>query len=188
MSCIGIGLSKTLIMMKRKRDIVKIIFLDIDGVMNSRQFYLSFEEGEMIPPVDPICVKNLRMLVERTGAGIVLSSSWRGGWEPRREDTMEYTLLLVDALALEGLEISDKTIFLDDEKREAEVRHYLRHAPEKVEGYVILDDWDFEWARKGLDKRWLKTDFDQGGFREEDIETAASILNRRCSILERLKW
>jgi len=61
----------------------KIIFLDIDGVLNSeRQHDRCVNKG--IAPVDgfgyafdPIAVDNLKRIVEKTGADIVISSSWK---------------------------------------------------------------------------------------------------------------
>lgn len=61
----------------------KIIFLDIDGVLNTeRQHDRCVNEG--ITPVDgfgyafdPIAVANLKRIVEETGADIVISSSWK---------------------------------------------------------------------------------------------------------------
>ena len=59
---------------------MKVIFLDIDGVLNSEEYYESFPDGEFIPPIDPVCVERLKRIVDRTGAKLILSSSWRGGW------------------------------------------------------------------------------------------------------------
>lgn len=47
----------------------KIIFLDVDGVINIPP-YLRFDEK---------CIDNLRKIVKATGAKIVVSSSWRCG-------------------------------------------------------------------------------------------------------------
>jgi hypothetical protein len=75
---------------------LKIIFLDIDGVLNSndwyvrREFEFPDEAGKTNPfydswgdMFDPIAVENLRKLIERTGAKIVVSSCWRHGSGPR---------------------------------------------------------------------------------------------------------
>lgn len=56
-----------------------ILFLDIDGVLNSEQWYHSMG----LPPnppsawLDPACVARLDALARETGASLVLSSSWR---------------------------------------------------------------------------------------------------------------
>ena len=167
---------------------MKVIFLDIDGVLNSEEYYESFPDGEFIPPIDPVCVERLKRIVDRTGAKLILSSSWRGGWEKKREDTWEYTLFLVDALAEFGLEIEDKTIYLDGDAREAEVRHWLMHAPERIDGYVILDDYDYNWKKKGLDRRWVRTDFEEGGLLDSDVDRAVRLLEKKPGFLDRLRW
>lgn len=64
---------------------MKIIFLDIDGVLNHEAFYKErfekrYEEGAMAYPyseIDPKSVEFLNDLVEKTGAKIVISSTWR---------------------------------------------------------------------------------------------------------------
>jgi len=53
---------------------LKIIFLDIDGVLVTRRFR---ERDPGKPLADPSCVAQLNRIVEATEARIVLSSSWR---------------------------------------------------------------------------------------------------------------
>lgn len=64
---------------------MKAIFLDIDGVMNSQDWYKrrtrhpvprtmdQYNEMEF----DPECVKLLQKIIQETGATIILSSTWR---------------------------------------------------------------------------------------------------------------
>lgn len=64
---------------------MKIIFLDIDGVLNHEAFYKErfekrYEEGAIEYPyseIDPRSVENLNNLIEETGAKVVISSTWR---------------------------------------------------------------------------------------------------------------
>lgn len=64
---------------------MKIIFLDIDGVLNHEAFYKErfdkrYEEGAISYPhseIDPKSVENLNKLIEETGAKVVISSTWR---------------------------------------------------------------------------------------------------------------
>ena len=60
---------------------MKVVFLDIDGVLNSTGFLLearkkSFFEKD-VDEIDPTRVALLNKIVEQTGAVIVISSSWR---------------------------------------------------------------------------------------------------------------
>lgn len=64
---------------------MKVIFLDIDGVLNHEAFYRErfekkHDESVVEYPyseIDPKCVDHLNNLVENTGAKIVISSTWR---------------------------------------------------------------------------------------------------------------
>lgn len=69
---------------------MKLIFLDIDGVLNHQLFYNQkhsdtryFEAQEGTPDgawdIDPEKVGLLNNLIDQTGAKIVISSSWRNG-------------------------------------------------------------------------------------------------------------
>lgn len=65
----------------------KIIFLDIDGVLNSIDLSLYKRSSEVEPTrllnnVDPIRVGILKWIVDMTDAKIVISSSWRHGKTP----------------------------------------------------------------------------------------------------------
>ena len=61
----------------------KIIFLDFDGVMDTDYYSLAlFRNGESLSDeyglmFDPYCVQNLKHIIEETGAGIVVSSTWK---------------------------------------------------------------------------------------------------------------
>jgi hypothetical protein len=58
----------------------KVLFLDIDGVLNSRESYESGRtKSAMRDPVDPLAVAQLQRIIDETGCTVVLSSSWRIG-------------------------------------------------------------------------------------------------------------
>lgn len=61
---------------------MKIVFLDIDGVLNHEIYAIKrLDEGYKTPVhnIDPESVKVLNFLVEQTDAKVVISSSWRRG-------------------------------------------------------------------------------------------------------------
>lgn len=59
---------------------MKILFLDIDGVLNSYQFYENKSNQELVDnPFDTACVRHLKTIIDATDAKIVLTSTWRGG-------------------------------------------------------------------------------------------------------------
>lgn len=67
----------------------KIIFLDIDGVLNSNNWYVYIHDTPcddsrpnfIDPDIDYRAVDRLNEIIKNTGAKIVLSSSWRVGDE-----------------------------------------------------------------------------------------------------------
>jgi hypothetical protein len=127
---------------------MKIIFLDIDGVLNHERFYKErfekrYEEGAIAHPyseIDPECITNLNKLIEETGAKVVISSTWR-------HSGLEYCL---DVLKFHGFEgdIIGVTPDLrhDDCLRGNEILKWIKNNKHLVGDYynfteyVILDD------------------------------------------------
>ena len=157
---------------------MKVIFLDVDGVLNSQQLFEKCEDDQLIS-VDEDNIKNLKTIVDATGAKIVLSSSWRYGWAEHSDAVQDWCQILVDILAKYDLKIIDKTEYLSSGRREDEIKDWLDKCEEKIEGFVILDDGAYEWHRHGFDKHLVKTDFCTGGLREEDADKAIKILNKK---------
>jgi hypothetical protein len=65
---------------------MRVIFLDIDGVLNhcdTRSNALVTHEEPLPLPIAPECMARLNRLIAETGAKIVISSSWRlyAGWQ-----------------------------------------------------------------------------------------------------------
>jgi len=58
--------------MKTNKKQPVILFLDIDGVLITRD-----EDGDLEEFFNPKCVRILNLILERTGAEIVISSDWR---------------------------------------------------------------------------------------------------------------
>lgn len=63
---------------------MKIIFLDIDGVLNHSSFYKNLSPDKEDKPyplseIDPVCVMYLNDICAQSGAKVVVSSTWRHG-------------------------------------------------------------------------------------------------------------
>lgn len=60
---------------------IKILFLDIDGVLNTKYWYSQMDRNAPKDQYgygfDPTSVANLAQIIEKTGAEIVISSSWK---------------------------------------------------------------------------------------------------------------
>ncbi len=62
---------------------MRVIFLDFDGVMDTAYYDMMLVKSGMPecdkygPIFDPECINNLRTIIEKTGADIVVSSTWK---------------------------------------------------------------------------------------------------------------
>ncbi|MCY1059430.1 HAD domain-containing protein [Nannocystis sp. SCPEA4] len=109
----------------------KVIFLDIDGVMNS----LAGKAGQrgLSSWLDPVHVALLNDVVRATGAVVVVSSSWR------RSMPLD-ALRLAFAEAGCVAEVVDVTPDLDPGRRGREIAAWLAAQREPPTRYAILDD------------------------------------------------
>lgn len=126
---------------------MKIIFLDIDGVLNHEAFYKERYEkrndGNVIEhpysEVDPKCVANLNTLITDTNAKIVISSTWRHSGLSYCEDVLGYHGFMGEIIDItpssptrfRGLEILD---WIKNNEELIGEPHY------NFTEYVILDD------------------------------------------------
>lgn len=126
---------------------MKIIFLDIDGVLNHEYFYKEKHDKkhkeDVIPypysNIDPKSVEILNILCEETGAKVVISSTWR-------HSGLEYCK---DVLGFHGFngDIIDITPTSPARFRGIEILDWIKHNEELLgesyynfNEYVILDD------------------------------------------------
>ena len=132
----------------------KIIFLDIDGVLNNEE--TAFETGIKI---DEQKVGILKHIVEETGAEIILSSSWKRGYCRFIKDGLQAKdpafKLLYDSLEKVGLKISGVTPISSESgpcARPLEIREWL-YRFYRIFSYVILDDdifWDWGFLQRNV--------------------------------------
>ncbi len=156
---------------------MKVIFFDIDGVLNSNKFICN-HPGEVI---DRKNVKNLASIVKATDAKLVAICNWRKEFvkEPICD---ERALELVQKFAEEGLSIYDVTPSgesiadkYEDYGRCFEVKEYTKEHP--IDSLVILDDMDPDWERVGFEEFWINTENTITGLSEQDARKAIDILN-----------
>lgn len=162
---------------RKKAD--RIIFLDIDGVLNSMDLFDKMEEKKIEPfmgiDVDEDNLKHLKFIVEQTGAKIVLSSSWRHAWH-EKGPMMTIGKALDQAMASYGMKIISKTKHFHKGNRSLEVIDWMRG--KHIQSFVILDDTDYDWVEYGLGEHWVRTDFMEGGLNRELALKAVNILNQ----------
>ncbi len=116
---------------------MKVIFLDVDGVLNSEHWYVSNhkrhpERCRSENAINPRFVRNLAKIVRKTGAKIVLSATCRGSV------AVNVKHYLRKILKNYGLEIYDYTPRTGME-RGIDIQEWLNHN-QNVTHIVILDD------------------------------------------------
>ena len=159
---------------------MKIIFLDIDGVMKSHASTIrNGRDFGMDVTLHPEHVEALNFILEHTDARIVVSSTWRWGFSVTE---------LKEMFSRSGVHykyVISKTPTTEDMFRGDEVDMWLETAPQDafiyhgveldVESYVILDDDDdFDGVQKA--KHFVQTDARYGLTHVEALK-AIEILN-----------
>ena len=159
----------------------KIIFLDIDGVLNSMDYFKQTKDCKGYTEINPEKVKLLKEIVDRTGSKIVLSSTWRN--LSKRKDESEHPMYtyLTDTLQEYGLEIIDHTPYIA-QGRPSEIKAWIDTQPDKDIRFISLDD-DFpkhKYDEVGIGDFLVRTSFYEkdGGLRKEHVEKSVEILNR----------
>lgn len=148
-----------------------VIFLDIDGVMVS---YASVRLALMVPFrrkvfLSPKALWALRWLVRKTGAKVVIISSWRGGGEPYE--------WFKGHLARNGTPVYSETQWLEDQEhdRSDEIMQWLQTHP--TEHYVVLDDNNRFANHSAVRDHWIPVDAMRGLCRQ-DVEAALRFFDR----------
>lgn len=162
----------------------KIIFLDIDGVLNCRNtfkerkeervFYNKFLEKNdfnlakiSMCDIDFEKLQLLKYIVLETNAKIVISSSWK---------KLRYYLLIEELLINKGLPIIGVTPYINN-KRGTEIKKYL--VENKVENFIIMDDEIFDDYDDELINHLVKTDFYDEGLNEEKADEAINLIRKK---------
>ena len=160
---------------------MKVIFLDIDGVLNcaTSKSYCVEDGGRVIKGIDSDKVKRLAKIVEATGAQIVLSSDWKDGW--RKYYTSQkpsHAKYLDNHLYKKGkLTIKDKTPNTNKGAwfRGNEILAYLK-THQDIENYVILDDVFFDdFINKEIEEHLVLTNREVG-LTDGNVNDAIKIL------------
>jgi hypothetical protein len=148
---------------------MKIVFLDFDGVLNSRLFFARRRETTGADDaLDVAAVERVNRILARTGAKVVISSTWRvtDGMDRVREVLSKHGFVgeIVGATPTRG------------GTRGAEIKAWLDDNPRPT-GYVVLDDaTDVDPVRK----RHVQTRMEDG-LLDEHVDLA-------CAMLEKSNW
>jgi hypothetical protein len=153
---------------------MKVVFLDFDGVLNN--FTLIRADGRPLDRLDPGAVARLDAIVTRSGAKVVISSSWRV------HRSLDDLRALLAELGFSG-EVIDRTPELPSDPymdpfitRGREIQAWIDAQSEPLESYVILDDAYLEEAAQFL----VKTET-EAGLLDEHVALALEILGEITS-------
>ena len=120
---------------------MKIIFLDIDGVLNvipqGRDKYGMIFHPEFI--------ENLRYIIEQTDAKLVISSSWRIDGIDTFNSMWEYRNYPGEIIGITPFSYFNEDLESDPDIeicRGHEIKYWLDNTNNNIESYVILDDDD----------------------------------------------
>lgn len=156
---------------------MKVIFLDIDGVLNSRAYDRKRNWNEQTD-IDETRLLLVKKIVDETGAKIVLSSTWREHWDKANDKCDSDGVYINQTFTKFGLEVFDKTPDLGiDFDRPDEIKAWLDSAERSIDSFVIIDDYRYAWGK--LADNFVKTNpnFDLG-LEEEHVQKAIEILNK----------
>lgn len=147
---------------------MKIVFLDVDGVLNSHAWFA--DHGHERGHLDPEACARMQRLCDETGARIVVSSTWR---------LLHKTEALRSMFKARGLtaHVIGGTPALSTRKRGDEIQRWLDGAsifPIRPTGMVIIDD---DGGMEHLTPWWVKTHFDRG-FTDWELGKAVETLAR----------
>jgi len=168
---------------------IKIIFLDIDGVLNGR--YQDWKSVNRYYNLDPDKIKLLNRIIEKSSTDdcptkIVLSSTWRLDFTDKRIDFAGHAIdMFFEAVGIIPCCIGRTGYY--NTKRGNEILLWLARyqltGDKEIESICILDDDnDMEAMMK-----WLVNTDNTFGLVEKDVEKAISMLNKPFRLSFRLE-
>ena len=155
---------------------MNIIFLDIDGVLNSHRKLIEVYNKTHKPhsgynyPFDELCLENLKTLVETTNSKIVITSTWRKDKEGRDK--------LIQVLKEYELDqhIIGYTPILN-QPRGIEIKAYLSTLDHQPNFIILDDDTDMEELQEYL----IKTNISVGLTKENTEKAIIKLTKKRIN-------
>jgi hypothetical protein len=131
---------------------MKVIFLDFDGVLNSKASFIVEERirrslgniskekkkemgiSKVGETLCHVCCSNFQLILEHfPEVKIVISSTWRGGY------TLDWLKEKLTSYGIDSSRVIDKTPIIHGADRGHEIRTWLSEHPD-VKKFVIIDD------------------------------------------------
>lgn len=137
---------------------MKVLFVDIDGVLVTLASFKSYRKSGSNAQADPACVEQLNLIVGKTGASIVLSSTWRMFGRPYMDQKFTewgVAATIMDFTPIIQTQDGDLTLSCS---RGREIQTWLNNHPD-VQSFAIVDDDD---DMEHLTLRLVRTEFVTG--------------------------
>ena len=158
-----------------------IVFLDIDGVLNSKQWYAqaasrkdernsqpSTDRSLLERSIDPTCIQRLNRLLQHAGAVVIVSSSWR------KKHQLSEIVSIIEARGFCGEVIGVTPSDDGTLSRGGEIATWLKKNVPRGVAYVAVDDE----VETGLPTEVVVVTSRDTGLTDEDVERAIRILSR----------
>jgi Swiss Army Knife RNA repair-like protein len=154
-----------------------VVFLDIDGVLNSKQWYAHerclsgrhftvFNRAETLEySIDPDCVQRLNRILQQTGAVVIVSSSWR------KKHALSEIVSILESRGFRG-EVDGATSANGTLSRTEEITEWLAENRPPGAAYVVIDDE----LTSALPTERVVSPSNQTGLTDRDVEQAIAIL------------
>lgn len=166
---------------------MKVIFLDIDGVLNTQNTFVEIHNewkktNKRRIEIDSFRVEILSYIVKKTDAKIVLSSTWRFGFKHQNGVLIPATKRaeeLTNIFKKYGLKIYDITMRDSNGIRQNEIYMWLKNRND-IESFIVIDD-DIYDLLDFKNKELIQTTFygskDNAGLCINHVKKAVEILN-----------
>ena len=158
----------------------RIIFLDIDGVLNDLEYIMKSHENIkqmsfnnepfdriQFKHIDDSKVKLLKRITDETNSYIVITSSWK---------TLGVYPLVKENLIRKGLPIIGETKDYNANRGEG-IKNYIKD--NDIEEYIIIDDDIFSDYDEELLLHLVKTSYINGGLIEKHTDYAIKLLKKK---------
>lgn len=150
---------------------MKVIFLDIDGVLNSGPFLTCQHDVgffDDIDQIDPVNVEFLNQIINATNSKIVVSSSWRNHFD------FNFLVKFLRSAGIVGEVVGKTPTFNIQNTRDLEIASWI--ADNNPESILLLED---AHDMHSLQLFTIFTDPDQGLI-DSDVNKAISILSTKA--------
>jgi hypothetical protein len=158
---------------------MKLVFLDIDGVLNSKQYILKVTDLFDDPKfqIDPAAVVRLNRITDATDASIVVSSTWRKSFTHYLDKLQvcmaSYSITAPIIGMTPDMVVPYGSILMATGHRGDEIQAWLDDN-NHMDPFIVIDDERVS----NMDNHLVKTDFDTG-LLDHHVDQAIIMLGRK---------